>query len=160
WLWDGYVSRFQLTLLTGQWKIGKTTLLAALLARMGAGGELAGRRVSPGRAVVITGEGAGLWLKRVLKHGIGGGGVLGVVPFVRRPTPRVWQFLLDDLAALHRKDPIGLVVIDPLAMVLPGKEESNAAAMTDTLRPLRGLAALGPGILLLHHPRKGSAVGG
>src|SRR5262249_16767528 len=58
WLWDGYVSRFQLTLLTGQWKIGKTTLLAALLARMGAGGELAGRRVSPGRAVVITEEGA------------------------------------------------------------------------------------------------------
>jgi AAA domain len=27
WLWDGYLARKHLTLLTGQWKIGKTTLL-------------------------------------------------------------------------------------------------------------------------------------
>src|SRR5206468_12495095 len=57
WIWHGYLARHSLTLLTGQWKIGKTTLLAALLARMGSGGELAGRPVSPGRAIVITEEG-------------------------------------------------------------------------------------------------------
>src|SRR3954451_22113821 len=27
WVWHGYVTRHQLTLFTGQWKIGKTTLL-------------------------------------------------------------------------------------------------------------------------------------
>ena len=50
WIWHGYLARHSLTLLTGQWKIGKTTLLTALLARMGYGSELAGRPVSPGRA--------------------------------------------------------------------------------------------------------------
>src|SRR5436305_7560907 len=69
WLWHGYLARCHLTLLTGQWKIGKTTLLAALLARLGQGGELAGRRVAPGRAVVVTEEGVNLWLKRLVKHG-------------------------------------------------------------------------------------------
>jgi RecA-family ATPase len=60
WLCDGYLCRHALTLLTGQPKIGKTSLLAALLARMGAGGELAGRRVEPGRAAVISEEGGKL----------------------------------------------------------------------------------------------------
>src|SRR5262249_13169154 len=54
----------QITLLAGQWKIGKTALLAALLARLGAGGPLAGRHVRPGRAVVVSEEGASLWTGR------------------------------------------------------------------------------------------------
>src|SRR5262249_19604584 len=58
WLWHGYLAAGQITLLAGQWKIGKTALLAALLARLGAGGRLAGRHVRPGRAVVVSEEGA------------------------------------------------------------------------------------------------------
>jgi AAA domain len=160
WVWHGYLSRCQLTLLTGQWKIGKTTLLAALLARMGAGGELAGRRVSPGRAVVITEEGVNLWLMRMARHGIGDAVSFAFSPFVRKPLPRQWGYLLDDLAAVNRKKRVDLVVIDPLAAVLPGREESSAAAMTDALRPVRELASNGPAVLLLHHPRKGSTPGG
>src|ERR1043166_694326 len=53
WLWDGYLARGQITLLAGQWKIGKTALLASLLARLGAGGQLAGRDVRPGSAIVL-----------------------------------------------------------------------------------------------------------
>jgi hypothetical protein len=44
--------------------------------------------------------------------------------------------------------------------VLPGRQEASAEAMTDVLRPLRNLTVRGPGVLLLHHPRKGTAVGG
>src|SRR5262245_5142908 len=67
WLWHGYLARGQITLLTGQWKIGKTALLAALLARLGAGGALAGRDVRAGRAIVVTEEGSALWLGRCLR---------------------------------------------------------------------------------------------
>ena len=37
WLWRGYLAPGNVTLLTSQWKAGKTTLMATLLARMGAG---------------------------------------------------------------------------------------------------------------------------
>ena len=101
-----------------------------------------------------------MWLKRMRKHGIGDAVSFAFAPFVRKPLPRQWGYLLNDLAGLHRQRPIDLVVMDPLASVLPGKEEASAAAMTDALRPLRELAAAGPGVLLLHHPRKGNALGG
>src|SRR5437764_1351693 len=52
WLWHGYLASGNLTLLTSQWKSGKTSLVAVLLARMAQGGELAGHAVKPGRAVI------------------------------------------------------------------------------------------------------------
>src|SRR5262245_27236437 len=64
WLWDGYLAPGNVTLLTGQWKCGKTTLLSALLARLGSGGLLAGQAVGSGRAVVISEEGPDLWEAR------------------------------------------------------------------------------------------------
>lgn len=160
WLWHGYLARHALTLLTGQWKIGKTTLLAALLARLEAGGNLAGGQVSPGRAVVISEEGAGLWLIRAQRHGIGDAVSFCFNPFIHKPLARQWGQMLEDLVALHSRQPIDLVVLDPLAALLPGQQECSAAAMTDALRPVRGLAATGPAVLMLHHPRKGQSIGG
>ena len=42
WLWHGFLARANLTLLTGMWKSGKTTLLSLLLSRRKTGGSLAG----------------------------------------------------------------------------------------------------------------------
>jgi hypothetical protein len=38
WVWEGLVARGNLTLLTSQWKAGKTTLLSVLLGARVAGG--------------------------------------------------------------------------------------------------------------------------
>src|SRR5262245_61260195 len=47
WLWEGFLALGYVTLLTSQWKSGKTTLMSILLARLRTGGELAGLRVRP-----------------------------------------------------------------------------------------------------------------
>ena len=160
WLWEGYVLRGQITLLTGQWKIGKTSLIAGLLARLGNAGELAGKPVHTGSAVVLTEESASLWIPRYARHGIGDWVAYGFEPFRLKPLPKQWGFLVDDLSKLHHRRKVDLVILDSLADFLPGHEEQNAAAMTDALRPLRELAASGPGILLLHHPSKGHRLSG
>lgn len=49
WLWHGYLARGALTLLTSQWKSGKTTLVSLLLARMQTGGDLAGAPLLPAK---------------------------------------------------------------------------------------------------------------
>jgi hypothetical protein len=53
WLWRGYLAAGQVTLLTSQWKMGKTTLMAILLAKLNSGGELAGQAVTPARAAIV-----------------------------------------------------------------------------------------------------------
>src|ERR1051325_6318306 len=50
WLWHGSLAPGNVTLLTSQWKSGKTTLVSVLLDRMKAGGQLAGLPVAAGKA--------------------------------------------------------------------------------------------------------------
>src|SRR5829696_1933911 len=71
WLWRGYLAAGNLTLLTSQWKAGKTTLVATLLARLATGGTLAGLPVRAGRAVVVSEEAVDHWQARAtgLKFG-------------------------------------------------------------------------------------------
>ena len=52
------------------------------------------------------------------------------------------------------------VVIDPLAVFLPGNCENLAGVMTECLLPLRELTDRGVAVLLLHHPRKGKTRAG
>ena len=53
-----------------------------------------------------------------------------------------------------------MLVIDPLASFLPGRGESNADCMLETLAPLQELANQGMSVLILHHPRKGDSAAG
>jgi len=154
WLWHGYLAAGAVTLLTSQWKTGKTTLTSVLLSHMKAGGGLAGRAVAAGRAVVLSEEPTSQWVLR--------GGRLDLEehvgwfcrPFRGRPNPQQWQHLLDRVAEVTAERRVSLVVVDPLAAFFPGKSENDAGAMLDALAPLQRLAAHGLSVLALHHPAK------
>jgi hypothetical protein len=153
WLWDGYLAAGSIALLTSRWKSGKTTLISLLVARMGAGGELVGSAVHPGRVVIVSEESAAMWAQRSQRIKLGSHAGLVSRPFQQRPSRDDWSNLIDDLAA----QPVQLTVIDPLAGVLPAGSENNATAMLEALRPLSKLTAAGQAVLLLHHPRKDDA---
>jgi hypothetical protein len=155
WLWAGYLAAGKLTLLTSLWKSGKTTLTALLLARMKAGGPLAGQDVRPGKALVLSEESDDDWDQRCRLLDLAGHVCLISRPFAAPPSLAHWQRLLDQLAELHTQHAFDLLVIDPLASHLPANCESNAGTMLAALLPLRdSIAACGFACLLLHHPRK------
>jgi hypothetical protein len=160
WLWHGYLAAGDITLLTSQWKAGKTTLVAMLLDRMKAGGTLAELPVAPGRAVVVSEEKPALWFAREARFQLRGHARFICQPFRGKPTQEEWLGLLDDLLAQHRAQPIDLVVIDTLASFLPGRSENDAAILMQALVPVRALANAGPAVLLVHHPRKMPAAAG
>ena len=64
WVWPGYLARGAVTLLTSQWKTGKTTLVSVLIAKMARGGELAGQTVRPARVAVASEEPLDFWQRR------------------------------------------------------------------------------------------------
>lgn len=160
WLWHGYLAPGNVTLLTSQWKSGKTTLIAVLLNRLRAWGRLAGRAVAPGKAIVISEESTMHWQLRSQKLAFGDHVCWLCQPFAGRPHPHQWQALLDHILGLRRQHGIDLVAIDTLASFFPGRTENAAAAMLETVMPLQRLTSAGMSVLLAHHPRKGEVLPG
>jgi hypothetical protein len=160
WLWDGYLAPGNVTLLTSQWKSGKTTLVAVLLSRLKTGGLLLGRSLRPGKAAIVSEESPLHWHHRSQKLAFGGHLCWFCRPFRGKPRPDEWLALLDHLLALRQQHGIDLVVIDPLASFLPGRNENSAAEMLATLMPLQRLTTQGVSVLVLHHPRKGDPAAG
>jgi hypothetical protein len=160
WLWHGFLAPGAVTLLTSQWKTGKTTLVSILLARLKTGGSLAGLTLAPGRAVVISEESPAQWDLRAARLDFGDHVGWFCRPFKGKPHPRQWVALLDQLADLHASRPLHLVVIDPLAAFLPARSENDAASMLEALAPLQRLTTAGLAVLILHHPRRGKSPAG
>jgi len=161
WLWTGYLAPGQLTLLTSLWKCGKTTLLSVLIARMAAGGTLAGRAVRPGRVLVVSEEHRKLWAARCKRLRIGPHARFMCRPFRGRlPTFQEWRALADNLVERHRAEGLDLVVIDALAGFVPDGSENDARTILRMLHALDGLTELGVAVLVLHHPTKGPLVAG
>ena len=156
WLWNGYLHPGDITLLTSQWKTGKTTLITGLLRNLGAGTPFLGRPTRPARVWVVSEESRSQWGERNRLMPVGTHVHLLARPFRGRPTPEDWDDLIDRAIDFG----LDLFVVDPLASFLPGRCESDAATLLEALQPLHRLTANGMAVLLLHHPRKGKVEAG
>lgn len=154
WLWPGLLAAGNLTLLTGGWKSGKTTLVSMLLERRRAGGFLLNRAVQPGVTVVVSEEDRNLWTRRRQRLDFGAGVAFWCRPYPCRPTAALWLDLLNRLLELRKERGVDLVVIDPLAMFVPANE-NHPASLLASLAELQRLTREGLAVLLLHHPAKG-----
>jgi hypothetical protein len=160
WLWRGYLARGAVTLLTSQWKSGKTTLISVLMSKMAQGGELGGENVPPARVAVASEESLDCWQRRGEKLQFGQELCFFCQPFAGRPTLEAWDALVDRLAELRRERAIDVVILDPLAAFLPGAAENQTGAMLEVLQRLSKLTRQGQAVLVLHHPTKGSPAAG
>src|SRR5262249_13329287 len=142
-------------------KSGKSTLSWMLLARRHAGGTLAGRALQPGATVVICEENEEYWRQRRAQLDFGDDVAFFCQPFEgRRPKFDEWHDFIYSIAYLHDDRGVDLVILDPLAKLLPRGCENNADYMVDALLSLDPLQMRGMAILLLHHPNKWGAPDG
>lgn len=160
WLWQGYVARGSVTLLTSQWKTGKTTLLTVLLSKLHHGGAIGGLTVTPGSVCVVSEESAAHWRRRGERFDFGPRARFCCRPFRHKPDWYDWDILIKGLQPSTSDAPFDLVVIDTLSALIPAGVENQADAMLEVLRPLDALTAAGTAVLLMHHPRKGQTVAG
>jgi hypothetical protein len=153
WICTGLIAPGNVTLLTSQWKAGKTTLLCVLLGLRVKGGSLAGLEVRPGKTVVICEEAIELWARRVEEYKLGDSVCFIPRPFKAIPTQEEWKTLIDRVLTIRGTHGVDLVAIDPLAPFM--RCENQARSMLETLLPLGELQHAGMAELLLHHPGKG-----
>ena len=155
WLWQGYIARGNITLLTSQWKTGKTTLLSVLLSKLNTGGQLAGLNVAQGRAAIISEENPSHWHRRGQQLDFGPHACFFCRPFPGKPSRQQWHSFVQRLSELQSERNLDLAVIDTLSAVLPAGAESQVDCTLAALRPLEQLTRAGMAVLLLHHPPKG-----
>jgi len=155
WVWEGFLARGLTTDLYGLWKVGKSTLLGCLLREMATGGELAGRPVAQGRALIVTEESAAKWKRRAEKLGIPHGfHDIIARPFKKRATWEEWERLVSHLAHLVAERGYSLVVLDALPNLWPVVKENEAGEVLQALRPLVAVTEAGAAVLMVRHPRK------
>ena len=152
WLWHGFLAGGSITLLTGLWKTGKTTLLSVLLSRRKDGGTLAGLALKPGKTVVFSEESSAHWAQRRARYDFGGNVCFFPQPFLVVPSSEQWRALLDRVLQLRDQHGVDLLVIDPLAPFLRG--ENNPRNIFDTFMPLTALTRRGMAVLVNHHPAR------
>lgn len=160
WVWDGVLARGDISLLTGVWKTGKTTLLAGLIHALGGGDDFLGRPCSRGRVVVLSEESRAHWAERHRMIPAGDHARLVSRPFPGRPTAAEWAELVAAVDGLRELGPLDLFVVDPLSPFLPGWSDSDPGTLLRFLEPLRLLAQGGTAVLVLHHPRRKDAAEG
>ncbi len=155
WLWEGFIARGMLTDFYGLWKVGKSSLLGCLLRTMAAGGELAGRPVARGRALVISEEPKTKWSRRCRELGIPADAHDRITrPFKRQASWEEWDGFLGRVAALVQERGYALVIFDSLPNLWPVFRENEAGEVLRALRPLLAIAEAGAAVLLVRHPRK------
>src|SRR5205823_5793557 len=129
WIWHGLLAPGKVTLLTSQWKTGKTTLLSLLLAHRDRGEPLAGLAVAPGMTAMVSEEPRDLWALRKQEHGFGSAPRFFFQPFLGPPTPDEQKVVIDRLVEIKKNEPLDLVMIDSLQSFLPKGVENLSGAL-------------------------------
>jgi len=139
WIWNGYIARNNLTILKSLWKAGKTALIAGLLQRLADGGTFLGQACWAAKALVISEESTVNWAPRLALMPIGPHARLMTRPFLRRPTPELWQQLIDQAGEQVALCELDFVIVDSLTTFLPGR--SDSATPQALIPTAQGLAA-------------------
>lgn len=158
WLWQPYLARGAVTVLAGREKVGKSTLLWALIAALLHGEPFCDRPVTRTPVVVLTEE-TGLSLaQKLARLGLDGAAPLAVRPRSGLTTRPRWEEAVRTAGLEAERLGAGLVVVDTLSWwaSLAPEAENDAGAMTAALRPLLELSQRGPAVLAVHHLTKGS----
>jgi hypothetical protein len=154
WMWEGYLPRAGITLLSALWKAGKTTLLAHLLKALGTSGTFLGKPIKASKVLYVSEEGEMHWVRRRDSLGIGDNSGFYLQPFASKPHIADWISFLGGLRDDIITHGFDLVVFDTLAKLWPVVEENDAGSVDASLMPLWELTKAGAGVLLIHHLRK------
>jgi DNA-binding transcriptional ArsR family regulator len=171
WAVRGYLARFAITLLAGRPKVGKSTLICAMLAAVVGGRAFVGQETTRGGVLLLTEERRdtlaekartlGLIPFRRGESSIGGGDESGacVHALMRHDAGAVpWPEVVRQAMAHCAQHDLTTLVVDTFDRWtgLRGDAENAAGAVNEALEPLQYAAAAGLAVLLVSHQRKAS----
>lgn len=154
-VWDGFLYRGEVTLLTALWKAGKTTLLAHMLRAMESGGLFLDQQIKRAKVLYVTEESESRWAERVAQHSLCDLTEFQIRPFKGKARLDEWEAFLGHVKACVEERGYDAVIFDTLASLWPVRDENDASACQATLMPLHDAIGERAAMMLVHHNRKG-----
>jgi hypothetical protein len=169
WVLRGYIAPYSLTLLAGRPKVGKSTAVFALLARVTVGEPFAGLETMPAGVLMLTEERRDTVAEKAR--------ILGLMnSFSPSPFPKAaetkkrpvhvlmrhdagqleWPELVRQAMAYCHQHELGVLVIDTWDRwtSMKGDLENAAGAVNEALLPLQFAASSGLAVVIVSHQRK------
>jgi hypothetical protein len=168
WKFRGYVATYALTLLAGRPKVGKSTLVFALLAQLVAGEPFGGLETEAAGVLLLSEERRDTLAEKAR--------ILGIVSFPPPTSPSggnqrkrplhvlmrhdagavAWPELVRQAMTYCHQHKLGVLVVDTWDRwtSLRGDSENAAGAVNEALEPLQYAAASGLAVLIVTHQRK------
>lgn len=157
WVWEGYIAKGHITLLSALWKAGKSTFLRCLFLALKNEEEFAGQPTKKSNVLVISEEAAGDWASE--REELADDDIKNIYVWVRpiRVKPNLKQWLEFINATAKKCDTLAIdcVIIDTVSTFWPIDNENDAAHMMQALIPLYTLTEKNIAVVLVHHFRKG-----
>lgn len=156
WIWENYIARGHITLLSALWKAGKSTLLRALLRSMQDENEFAGQPTKKCNVLVISEESASEWVEKREDFELSTAENIFVWarPVKMKLNTKQWVDFVKELVSICEEKEIHLIIIDTLSTFWPVDNENDAPQMMKSLIPFYGFTEKNIAVLLIHHFRK------
>ena len=156
WLWQGYLARGAITLLTGIWKGGKTVLITHLLRDLYVGTGLCSK-VIEGPTLVVSEEPLAHWAGREQDFEFDQRVLYLKRPSFARCDHAQWRRLIKEITTKVQHSSAEFVIIDALPNIWAVTNENDAAEVSEAISIMRDISEAGAALLLVHHPRKGDS---
>lgn len=154
WVWQSFIARGFMTLLSGLPKAGKSTLLFFLLKALMTGGSFFNKKTKfEGKILIVSEEHSEQYRERMGKEGLFSDNIL-ILPAFEVGCHSQDQVLKQIKMSIRFAD-VTTIVLDTLGEFWGVKDENDSSSVQLALKPFREIAQeLNIAVLLIHHLRK------
>lgn len=154
WRWEGYLASTALTLLAGRPKVGKSTLIFALIAAIVTGRRFLGRGVARGGVLVLSEERRDSIAEKARAFGLDDSDVHVLMRHEAHGIP--WAEIVVEARTYCKAHGLGVLVVDTFDKWtgLRGDDENKSGPVLEALEPLARAAGDGLAVLISSHQRK------
>lgn len=160
WYWQGYVAPGVLTVLGARPKVGKTSLLAALMAALRDGSEFLGCGTRPARVLLLSEEREFTLAEKRNQFALGDDDVGLLMRHQAFGVP--WPEVVSEATEHCVRHDYGVLVVDTFNAWagLRGDDESKSGPVLEAIEPLAAAAGHGLAVVLPVHQRKSEGTHG